>query len=83
MHRMITGFSDLGSAWRLANYEMDEQLIRIVDTLYEDIKPLYQQLHTFVRNKLIDAYPGRDINSTGPIPAHILGNCMVIIQGTQ
>ena len=52
---------------------MDQELITMVDELYEEIKPLYTQLHAYVRKKLIEAYPDHEIDPEGPIPAHILG----------
>lgn len=36
------------------------------------IKPLYEQLHAYVRAKLMDAYPSL-ISPTGCLPAHLLG----------
>ena len=69
----LAGYKDLSSSWRESNYEMDQELIPMVDALFEDIKPLYTQLHAYVRNKLKDAYPEHEIDPEGPIPAHILG----------
>ena len=49
--------------------------------LMNDIKPLYEQLHAFVRARLVQYY-SHQLNGTshqtilkadGPIPAHILG----------
>lgn len=49
--------------------------------LMDDIKPLYEQLHAFVRARLVQYY-SHQLNGTshqnvlkadGPIPAHILG----------
>lgn len=73
-----TGYDDLSSSWREANYEMDKELVVMVDTLYEEIKPLYAQLHAYVRNKLVKAYPDHDMGSDGLIPAHILGTVSTI-----
>lgn len=50
-----------------------EDLEQTVDRLYAAVKPLYQQLHAYVRRKLVAAYPGQDIDTRGPIPAHLLG----------
>ena len=69
----VAGLSDVGVAWRVANYEEDAGLISLVDGLYEDIKPLYEQLHAYVRARLMKVYSGRGISASGPIPAHILG----------
>lgn len=40
------------------------------------IKPLYEQLHAYVRHKLEQAYGPELISSTGCLPAHLLGMSM-------
>lgn len=67
------GLSDIGVSWRVANYYQDD-IIPMVDQLYEDILPLYTELHAYVREKLSKYYNDRDVDPDGPIPAHILGN---------
>ena len=62
----------MGIAWQLQDFEMDD-VEQMVDELYAEIKPFYEQIHAFVRRRLISAYPGRNINPRGPIPAHLLG----------
>ena len=57
----------------MANFEEDEELVKNADKLYEELRPLYEQLHAYVRARLIQAYPGRGLKPGGPIPAHILG----------
>ena len=51
--------------------------------LWEEVKPLYQQLHAYVKNKLLQTYSDhRDkFPSTGQIPAHLLGEytCMFFV----
>jgi peptidyl-dipeptidase A len=44
-----------------------------VEDAWEEIKPLYVQLHTYVRRKLRDHYGPEKIHRRAPIPAHILG----------
>jgi len=44
----------------------------LFDTLWEEVKPLYELLHCHVRSKLRNFYKFEDDN--GMIPAHILGN---------
>ena len=46
---------------------------RIMDQTLEEIKPLYEQLHAYVRGRLCKLYPNR-FDCDGPIPAHLLGN---------
>lgn len=40
------------------------------------IKPLYEQLHAYVRHKLGQVYGPELISSTGSLPAHLLGTSM-------
>jgi hypothetical protein len=42
--------------------------------LLEELKPLYQELHTYVRRQLRQLYGEEKFPQTGHIPAHILGN---------
>ncbi|KAL3276706.1 hypothetical protein HHI36_012076 [Cryptolaemus montrouzieri] len=44
-----------------------------IRTLWEQVKPLYQQLHAYVRHGLRKRY-GSIVSENGPIPAHLLGN---------
>ncbi|XP_013379232.1 angiotensin-converting enzyme [Lingula anatina] len=67
------GFADMGEFWRISNFE-DKNLDKIVDGLFDQVKPLYQQLHAYVRRKLINQYGEKYVSPTGPIPAHLLGN---------
>jgi peptidyl-dipeptidase A len=41
--------------------------------LYEQLRPLYLQLHAYVRTKLHQKY-GDVVPEKGPLPAHLLGN---------
>lgn len=68
----LNGFSDWGAKWR-KTYE-DEQFVTEVDRLWEEVLPLYKQLFTYVRRKLIDKYGADKIRKDGPIPAHLLGS---------
>ncbi|NWZ73318.1 ACE2 enzyme, partial [Acrocephalus arundinaceus] len=76
------GYSDYGDYWR-ANYEAKspenyqysrDQLIEDVEKTFEQIKPLYEQLHAYVRHKLGQVYGPELISSTGGLPAHLLGD---------
>jgi peptidyl-dipeptidase A len=68
------GFSDLGEMWR-SGYDMPpEDFRREVERLWEQVRPLYESLHCYVRNRLGEMY-GKEIVAEGkPIPAHLLGN---------
>ena len=65
------GWDDKGAFWR-SWYEVDN-LESAVEALCNDLKPLYQELHAYVRYKLAMKYPGK-VGKSDPIPAHILGN---------
>ncbi|NXO01818.1 ACE2 enzyme, partial [Rhinopomastus cyanomelas] len=78
----LNGYSDYGDYWR-ANYEADypeeykydrDQLIKDVEKTFEQIKPLYQELHSYVRHRLEQVYGPQLISSTGCLPAHLLGD---------
>ena len=65
------GYTDLGHAWRLS-YEVDN-LDAIVEKLWNDLRPLYLELHAYVRYRLAQAYPGK-VSQYDYIEAHLLGN---------
>jgi len=44
-----------------------------LEDAWEQIKPLYEQLHAYVRKKLRDLYGPERISREAPLPAHILG----------
>jgi peptidyl-dipeptidase A len=71
------GFEDLGDAWRQKDFFDTPELVEIVDSLWQELKPLYVQLHSYVRGKLKDYYakfhPTYDFPNDGSIPAHLLG----------
>ncbi len=68
------GFKDVGAMWR-SNYDMDpDAFAKEVDRLYEQVKPLYLALHTYVRKQLRAKYGPDVVPADGPIPAHLLGN---------
>ncbi len=69
------GFADAGAMWRSA-YDMPaEQVGPETDRLWEQVKPLYEQLHCYTRSKLVKSY-GKDKGEVagGMIPAHLAGN---------
>lgn len=70
----LNGFADNGEYWR-SYFEMDD-LKETIEQLWRQVRPLYQQLHAYVRRKLIDAYSQhRDhFPASRHIPAHLFGN---------
>jgi len=68
------GFYATGAMWR-AGYDMPpEQFPAEMDRLWAQVKPLYDDLHCYVRARLQEKY-GKDlVKDDAPIPAHLLGN---------
>jgi peptidyl-dipeptidase A len=67
------GFADTGAMWR-AKYDMPpDDFTKELDRLWDQVRPLYLELHAYVRTKLHEKY-GDAVPATGPIPAHLLGN---------
>ncbi len=68
------GFSDLGAMWR-SQYDMPPDAFAAeVDRLWNQVKPLYDGLHCYVRGELAEAYGADVVPPDGPIPAYLLGN---------
>ncbi len=68
------GFADLGAMWR-SNYDMDpDQFAAETERMWQEVKPLYMALHTYVRSKLNEKYGDAVQPATGPIRADLLGN---------
>ena len=63
-----------GPMWRSAYDMPPEQFTQMTDKLWQDVKPLYDDLHCFVRTKLNAKY-GDDVQAAdGPIRSDLLGN---------
>ncbi len=68
------GFEDTGVMWR-SRYDLPpDSFAAEVDRLWEQVRPLYLSLHTYVRRKLGEAYGTDLVPRDGMIPAHLLGN---------
>lgn len=68
----LNGFNNQAEYW-MHDYEtptFEDDLFN----LWEQVKPLYSQLHKFVSNKLKERYGDKLDISDGLLPAHILGN---------
>uniref|UniRef100_A0A8C1ZDQ6 Angiotensin-converting enzyme n=1 Tax=Cyprinus carpio TaxID=7962 RepID=A0A8C1ZDQ6_CYPCA len=77
----LNNYEDHGDYWR-GDYEtIDEpgysysrdQVMEDARRIYQEILPLYKELHAYVRAKLQDVYPGH-IASDACLPAHLLGD---------
>ncbi|WPZ04531.1 M2 family metallopeptidase [Blastomonas marina] len=68
------GFSDVGAMWR-SGYDMTpEEFAAETERMWQEVKPLYESLHTYVRWKLNEHYGDAIQPKTGPIRADLLGN---------
>lgn len=70
-------WTDMGEVWQSA-FGLDPARFRtLCEDLYRDIRPLYGELHAFVRRRLVQFY-GDDVmfgdGDDSAIPAHLLGN---------
>ncbi|QIK97171.1 M2 family metallopeptidase [Sphingomonas sp. HDW15A] len=68
------GFNDTGAMWR-SPYDMSpEEFAATTERLWQEVKPLYMALHTYVRTQLNKKYGNAVQPATGPIRADLLGN---------
>lgn len=68
------GYADTGALWR-SQYDMSPQEFAAEsERLWQQVKPLYDALHLYVRLKLRETYGAEVVPATGPIPAHLFGN---------
>ncbi len=68
------GFADLGALWRSKYYMPPDAFTQEVERLWQQVRPLYEELHCYVRRKLSEFYGADVVPPQGPIPAHLLGN---------
>jgi peptidyl-dipeptidase A len=68
------GYRDLAELWK-GGYDTDSQTFtRQTQNLWQQVKPLYNELHCHVRAVLSDTYGQDRVPLEEPIPAHLLGN---------
>jgi peptidyl-dipeptidase A len=68
------GYEDTGEFWR-AGYDMTPaEFSTEVERAWAQLEPLYRELHTYVRNRLIAKYGQAAERPDGMIPAQLLGN---------
>jgi peptidyl-dipeptidase A len=65
----------MGALWR-SNYDMPPDAFTAeTERLWQQVKPLYESLHAYVRTRLRQTYGAAAVPAAnGPIPAHLLGN---------
>ncbi len=68
------GFKDLGVMWR-SGYDMPaEQFDQVAEKLWQQVKPLYDELHCDARARLAAKYGEDKVPAGKPIPAQLFGN---------
>lgn len=68
------GFADSGALWR-SGYDMSAaDFEQESERLWQQVEPLYDELHCYVRDKLAEQYGADKVPPGQPIPAHLLGN---------
>ncbi|MEO8001242.1 MAG: M2 family metallopeptidase [Arenimonas sp.] len=68
------GFANTGELWR-SGYDMKPAEFQAeTDRLWGQVKPLYDQLQCYTKNKLVEKYGADKGQVNGMIPAHLTGN---------
>ena len=68
------GYADTGALWR-SGYDMPPEAFAVeMERLWQQVKPLYDSLHTYTRHKLRQTYGPDVVAADGPVPAHLFGN---------
>lgn len=73
----VTGY-DTVAEWWISNYEVSD-IEEQFALLWNQIKPLYEQIHAYVRRHLRLKYGEDVVSAKGPIPAHLLSEWNNII----
>jgi peptidyl-dipeptidase A len=68
------GFADSGVMWR-SGYDMAAaDFEKETERLWQQVRPLYEALHCYVRSQLGRTYGASKVPAGGLLPAHLLGN---------
>ncbi|XP_067620158.1 angiotensin-converting enzyme [Eurosta solidaginis] len=68
----FNNFTSGAEMW-LDEYE-DATIEQQLEDIFEQLRPLYQQIHGYVRHRLRQFYGNDAVPENGPIPMHLLGN---------
>lgn len=69
--RRVSDYTDNADFW-IRGYEVNDFRPQM-EGLWKQIKPLYLQIHAYVRRKLREQYGSSVVSRRGPIPAHLMG----------
>ncbi|XP_041354158.1 angiotensin-converting enzyme-like [Gigantopelta aegis] len=67
-------YADYGAYWREKLFDQTPDFEAMCDRLWLEVRPLYLQLHAYVRKMLTKMYGAKVVGTSGSIPAHLLGN---------
>ena len=68
------GYADMGELWR-AGYDMPPAAVAVeADRLWDQVRPLYEQLHCAARGRLAEKHGADRVPPDGLLPAHLTGN---------
>ena len=68
------GYSGLDDLW-FSKYDMPaDKFLEVTDSVWEEVKPLYEALHCHVRSQLNEYYGDEIVPPEGPLPVHLTGN---------
>ncbi|XP_034098216.1 angiotensin-converting enzyme isoform X3 [Drosophila albomicans] len=68
----LNNFTSGAELW-LDEYE-DDTFEKQLDDIFAEIRPLYEQIHGYVRYRLRKHYGDDVVSEKGPLPMHLLGN---------
>src|SRR5260370_1308984 len=68
------GFANTGDLWKSGYDISPAEFEKETDRLWTQVKPLYDDLHCYVRAKLAKTYGREKVPAAGPIPAYLLAN---------
>jgi peptidyl-dipeptidase A len=68
------GFADTGVMWRSGYDTTPVEFEKETERLWQQVQPLYEQLHCYVRSQLAKTYGKDKVPPEGYLPAHLLGN---------
>ncbi|XP_051859054.1 angiotensin-converting enzyme-like [Drosophila albomicans] len=69
---ILNNFTSGAELW-LDEYE-DDTFEKQLDDIFAEIRPLYEQVHGYVRYRLRQHYGDDVVSEKGPLPMHLLGN---------
>ncbi|CAG9818310.1 unnamed protein product [Phaedon cochleariae] len=68
----LNNFTDTAEYW---SFPFESPALSVdLEEAWEEIKPLYELLHAYVRRRLREYYGPERVSRQAPLPAHVLGN---------